>query len=220
MNDDDKTYKHALRYAFLTRVYDPLTALTCREKTFKTALLEQARLSPDMSVLDLGSGTGTLTIMAKSACPTAQVIGLDGDEQVIEMARRKAAEAGVDITFDRGLSSDMPYPDNRFDIVLASLLFHHLSTQDKEATLAEVLRVLRPGGELHVADWGEPSNRLLRLGFYVVQVLDGFDTTADNVAGRIPELIRDAGFARVSEPRRIPTALGSISLYAAGKAGS
>lgn len=119
----------------------------------------------------------TLTFLVKRLRPEADVVGLDGDPKVLEIARAKAAEAGVDIALDHGMAFELPYPDASFHRVLSSLLFHHLTRENKVRTLREVFRVLQPGGELHVADWGEAQNRLMRGAFLLVQLLDGFETT-------------------------------------------
>ena len=81
-----------------------------------------------MRVLDLGCGTGTLTILAKKVAPGANVTGLNGDPQVRQIAQDKAAQTGVQIEWDRGMAFDLPYPDNTFERVLTSLVYHHLST--------------------------------------------------------------------------------------------
>jgi ubiquinone/menaquinone biosynthesis C-methylase UbiE len=86
------------------------------------------------------------------------------------------------------MAFELPYPDASFDRVISSLLFHHLTRENKERTLREVFRVLRPGEELHVADWGKAQNWPMRVAFLLVQMLDGFETTADNVNGLLPEL--------------------------------
>jgi len=80
-----------------------------------------------------------------------------------------------------------------------------------------LFRVLRPGGELHVADWGKASNFAMRLAFYSVQLLDGFATTTDSVEGRLPEFIRDAGFVDTWETGQVSTIFGSLSFYRAAK---
>jgi ubiquinone/menaquinone biosynthesis C-methylase UbiE len=212
-----ESYVHALRYDWLTSLYDPLVRWTCRESAFKQALVRQAGVTPGHKVLDLGSGTGTLTTALKEACPAAEVEGLDGDEKIIEIARSKASEKGLDIGFVHGMSDELPYADDSFDRILSSFLFHHLSTAGKHATLREALRVLKPEGELHIADWGKPSNPLLRGAFFIVQLLDGFSTTSDSVKGLLPSYITAAGFNRVTEHRRFATMLGSIYLISATK---
>lgn len=212
-----RTYIPALGYRWLTGLYDPVVALTTREATFKSALIEQAQLDTGQQVLDLACGSGTLALMALRRVPQLAVTGVDGDPAMLDQARRKAAAAGAALCLDEALVDRLPYTDGCFDRVLSSLLFHHLDRQTKLAALREALRVLKPGGELHVADWGKAANPLMRLAFHGVQLLDGFDTTADNVAGRLPDLIRESGFARVQERRRFGTMFGTMSLYHADK---
>jgi len=209
----------ALGYRFLTALYDPVVALTVRERTFKSRLVAQAAIAPGHAVLDVGCGTGTLAVRIKRTVPGASVIGLDGDPTVLAIARRKAARAGVAVRFDEGYAYALPYPDAAFDRVLSSLFFHHLTRDAKQRTIAEVHRVLRPGGELHVADWGKASNALMRGLFYSVQLLDGFATTRDNVEGRLPALFARGGFEAVSEGEAIATIWGTLALYSARRPG-
>jgi ubiquinone/menaquinone biosynthesis C-methylase UbiE len=213
-------YVPALHYGWLTRFYDPLVRWTTREAAFKRALVAQAAVRPGQRVLDLGCGTATLSLALKRAQPAASVVGLDGDPVILAIARDKVRQAGVEIALDHGLSYDLPYPDRSFDRVVSSLLFHHLTRTPKRRTLTEVFRVLKPGGELHVADWGRAQNATLRAAFLVVQLRDGFATTTDNVRGLLPRFIAEAGFRSVRETRRFATPLGTLSLYVARKPGA
>jgi ubiquinone/menaquinone biosynthesis C-methylase UbiE len=208
-------YIPALAYDWLTPAYDAVVRYTTRERTFKAALLEQAGLRDDQRVLDLGCGTATLTLAARQRAPGADIVGLDGDPAILARAREKAARAGLQIRFDTALSHEMPYGDASFDRVISSLFFHHLGPDGKRRTFAEVFRVLKPGGELHVADWGRAANTLMRFAFLGIQLLDGFANTADNVAGRLPELMTAAGFSGIRETGRISTMWGTLSLYRA-----
>ncbi len=208
-------YIPALRYDWLTALYDPLLQITMRERTFKHRLVEQANIQPHHRVLDLGCGTGTLTLLAKARQPEAEIIGIDGDAKVLSIAKDKAVKAEVAITFDQGLSYELPYPDESFDRVLTSLLFHHLTRENKECTLREIHRVLRPDGELHIADWGKPQNTVMRYAFYMVQLLDGFETTTDNMQGLLPRFMAEAGLKQMRETTRLSTMFGTLSLYSA-----
>lgn len=189
-----------------------------REKTFKRALLAQAGIAPQHRVLDLGCGTATLTTLIARSLPSAEVIGVDVDPQALRIARAKIERAGLDIRLDNARTSALPYADASFDRVVSSLVFHHLTPDEKRQTAGDVFRVLRPGGELHVADWGTPQNGLLRAAFLLVQLLDGFETTAENVRGVLPTVFRDAQFVEVEVTRQIATAFGSLSLLRARRA--
>lgn len=205
----------ALRFRWLTRFYDPLIQTLLREKAFKQRLVEQAGLQPGHRVLDLGCGTATLSIMLKRVCPEATVVGLDGDPEILSIARQKISAAGVEIELHEGMAFAPPFAPQSFDRVLSSLVFHHLTTEDKRRIFAQVQALLRPGGELHIADWGKAQNPLMRLAFLGVQLLDGFQTTTDNVQGRLIPLMREAGFVSVVETRRAMTVLGTLSCYRA-----
>lgn len=152
MNKQDK-YLPALRFDFLTPLYDPLLALLNWERSFKAELRRQAGVQPGMRVLDLGCGTATLTVALKQEQPAAEIHGLDGDERILSTARQKAGAVGTEILLTKALSTEMPYPDDFFDQVVTSLFFHHLTRENKKKTLQEALRVLKPGGRLHIADW-------------------------------------------------------------------
>ena len=218
--DRTEGFNPALGFHALTPLYDRVVALTTRERTFKRALLDQAAIEPGHQVLDVGCGTGTLAIAAQRLQPGVRVWALDADPAILAVAARKARHAGADIAFDLGRSTALPYADERFDSVVSSLFFHHLSWGNKLLTAREMHRVLRPAGELHVADWGRAGGLVSRTAFLPVQLLDGFDTTSDNIAGMLPVHFASAGFRQVEETRRIPTALGIVSLYRAAKGGA
>lgn len=101
--------------------------------------------------------------------------------------------------------------------MLSSLFFHHLTGEQKRAALAEAFRVVAPGGEIHVADWGPPRGLYARAAFAAVRLLDGRETTADNAAGRLPAMIEAAGFHPLHPPERIATLFGTLELLSARK---
>lgn len=212
-------YVPALGFHWLTPYYDSVVGSTIRERSFKQALIAQARLAPGQRVLDLACGTGTLAIWIKQQQPQTDVTGVDGDPAILSLASRKALEARVSVKFDHALSDSLPYPDAHFDRVVSSLFFHHLSWENKERTARELFRVLRPGGEIHVADWGRAANALMRGLFMLIQLLDGFRNTQDNVSGKLIALFEQAGFVEVAQRRTFSTIFGTMALYSAVKPG-
>ena len=223
MTDQTKTvnngpgYLPALRWKALTPVFDTAVRVTARERVMKECLLDQAAVAAGDSVLDLGAGTGTLAIWLKQRSPGAAVTGLDADPDVLARARRKAADAECEIEFVEGFSTELPFAGDSFDVVLSSLFFHHLMPADKRSTLAEVRRVLKPGGKLHVADWGKPGDPLMAVLSLSIRAFDGFEVTAENLRGALPSLIGQAGLVDAQERRRLRTTLGTLALYSARK---
>jgi ubiquinone/menaquinone biosynthesis C-methylase UbiE len=203
-------YVPALAYRSLTRLYDPLLRLTFPDRAVKRALVDQAHLESGMRVLDVGCGTATLTIMIAGACPGLEVTGLDGDPDVLRIAKEKARAAGVAVNLVQGVAMALPFEDASFDRVTTSLVLHHLTPENKLLALREMRRVLRPEGELHIADWGKPHGPVMRAAFLGVQLLDGFATTRDHAAGRLPSFVSDAGFEAVTEMRRSRTIYGTL----------
>lgn len=210
-------YIPPLRHHFLTRFYDPVVRLTTRERVFKHALLVQAQVKPGQEVLDLGCGTGTLTVQIARAFPGVIVTGIDADPEALAIARAKAVREVTPVTFTRGFAQHLPFDSERFDTVVSSLFFHHLTRTDKKGALAEAGRVLKPGGEFHVADWGKPANLLMHAAFLTVRLLDGFETTAESVSDGLLELMRTAGFVGIAKTAVVNTPFGSIGIYRAIK---
>lgn len=203
----------ALKYNWLTQFYDGLLNTFLREKTFKSKLIESVRQINPKHILDIGCGTATLSLMMEKAYPEACVTGLDGDEKILAIAKHKGAEMQSKIRLIQAMSYDIPVSNGLFDVVTSSLMLHHLNAENKRRTLKEVHRVLQPNGTVAIADWGKPSNFIMRGVFYLVQFLDGFETTTDNVKGRIPEYLTHAGFNDVKEIEKIDTILGTVSIY-------
>jgi ubiquinone/menaquinone biosynthesis C-methylase UbiE len=200
------------RRAF-TRLYDPAVALTMREATFRGRLRAQVLdgLAPGAPVVDVGCGTGTLAIAL--AAGGAEVIGVDGDPEVLALARAKAGAEAVQ--WRKGTATALPLPGESADRVVMSLLLHHLDAGAKRTALAEVVRVLRPGGRLHVADWGRPRDPLMRGAAWALQRLDGPEGLREHLDGRLPGLLADAGLSAVAIHDRMRTGWGSLELLSA-----
>ena len=205
----------ALRFDWLTRFYDPVVRLTTREDHFKKTLIEQVQAHHGDRVLDVGVGTATLAIGLADRYPNIDIVGLDGDPQVLSIARRKVAASGRDVTLVEGFAQSPPFGAASFDHAVSSLFFHHLTRTDKLQTLRSLRRLLKPGGQLHIADWGQAQNVAMRTAFLAVQLLDGFETTSDNVRGRLPMMMAQVGFAGIEETHHMMTPLGTMSIFRA-----
>lgn len=213
----EKKFIPALKYDWLTKIYDPVVQATMPEDKFKNALIAQAAIKDNAHVLDFGCGSLTLSIMAKIIQPSAFIHAVDVDEKILKIASDKMKQTGEEIFIQRYDGRILPYPSNTFDRVISSLVFHHLDREQKMNSLYEIFRVLKPGGELHIADWGKAKNGLMRSAFYLIQMLDGFKTTTDNVKGLIPAYMTQAGFMDVRETEQFQTIFGTLALYRARK---
>lgn len=213
MSIDKTTYTPALGYDRLSNFYDRTIRWTMPEEKFRKRLVEQADLQAGEKVLEFGFGTASQTILLKQQTPRAEIIGVDVDPKIRELAMEKVQKAGLEIQLDLYDGNNLPYPDASFDKVVSSLVFHQLDKTEKTLALLRIHRVLKPGGELHIGDWGKARHIGMRLAFLLVQLLDGFKTTTDNVKGLLPEMMANAGFEKVEETGYINTAIGTFSFY-------
>jgi ubiquinone/menaquinone biosynthesis C-methylase UbiE len=207
----ERTFLPAAGHDFFLPIYDPFTKLFGFDRA-RRMLLDQAGLQLHHRVLDVGCGTGTLAVLIKRLYPTVDVVGLDPDPKALARAQRKAGRAGVSIRFDRGFSDALGYPDAAFDRVFSSMMFHHLDKADKDTTLGEIRRVLKPGGRLEFLDFAGPqAHGHGALGRFI----HSHQRLTDNAEDRILERMSSAGFR---DPKKVgdqTTFFGRIAYYQA-----
>jgi ubiquinone/menaquinone biosynthesis C-methylase UbiE len=128
-----------------------------RERKFRNQLLALARVQPGESVLDIACGTGSLAIAAKRCVgPDGAVHGIDASPAMIRHAAKKARRAGMGVLFQEAAAEALPFPDGRFDVVLSTVMLHHVPRAARTACAREMYRVTKPGGRVFVVDFGEP----------------------------------------------------------------
>src|SRR5262249_4464549 len=196
-SEGQRTYIPAATYDWLLPLYDVFGKLMGTEAAHRE-LVDQADIEPGHHVLDIGCGTGNLTLLVKRLQPRAEVVGLDPDPKALARARRKGQERGLAVRFDRGFSDELPYVEASFDRVFSALMLHHLALDTKEKTLREVRRVLRSGGAFYALDFDGTNGLIAPL----------FPPPPPADQHRIPGPMHEAGFAHLAAPAPRDTSLG------------
>jgi ubiquinone/menaquinone biosynthesis C-methylase UbiE len=177
------------------RLYDVGTTLLSfgQLATLHRRIVELAGMRPGEGILDVGCGPGRLALVAATAAgPRSQVYGIDPAPEMVELARRRAAKAGVPARFEVGVIEALPFPDEHFNVVLSSLMLHHLPDELKRRGLVEIHRVLKPAGRLLAVDFGATPRDGIGHLLCVLRLRTGWDHAA-----RLCEMVRDAGFEAV-----------------------
>jgi ubiquinone/menaquinone biosynthesis C-methylase UbiE len=191
----NRSYTPPLAYSALTPFYDITLELLGFGAAFKNGVARLADVREQETVLDLGCGTGSLLRALTAQQPHARYTGLDPDLRALAAARRRLrAEAGR-VSLIQGYAQHLPMTGQSFDVVLSTLIFHHLPDDAKRQAMREVHRVLRPGGRLLLVDFGKPRTVVARVQLRLGSVFDGSDNMRTNLAGGLPAMLADAGFS-------------------------
>ncbi|MEX1153779.1 class I SAM-dependent methyltransferase [Parvibaculum sp.] len=209
----------ALGFRALTPVYDAAVRLMGAEDRWRAAFTRQVAPTAGERILEMGCGTGSLTQRLAEAAPDARIFGLDPDPATLARARHKVAALPAAPHFIEGFADHPPaHPElvpGSFDKIATSLMFHHLTREGKRGAMASAMTLLKPGGMLHIADWAEARDWPQRIRFLTIQLLDGFETTADSIHGLLPFLIREAGFENIEETAYARTRYGPFGFWTA-----
>jgi ubiquinone/menaquinone biosynthesis C-methylase UbiE len=205
-----RDYIPAAGHDALLPAYDLLTRVLGMNKVY-SALIAQAELADGMRVLEIGCGTGNLTTRAKRAHRGIELVGSDPDPKALARAQRKA-RGMTGIRFEHGYAQQLPFASDQFDTVLSSMMLHHLDDDTKAGAAAEIHRVLRPGGTLHIVDIGGPmtpgdglmARRMLRSPHIV-----------GNLGDAIPRLLRRVGLECTVVGSRRHRLVGRLTFYRA-----
>jgi len=159
-------------------------------------VIEMAQIKPGDQVLDVGCGTGDLTLTVKSyAGAFGSARGIDPSPEGIEIARKNAERSGINAVFDVGLIEKLSYPDATFDVIISRLVIHHLPDKLKHRGFAEIFRVLKPGGHIFIADFNPPTNSILT---HLALIVVGHRMMQASNVWSIPLMLTETGFVDVA----------------------
>jgi ubiquinone/menaquinone biosynthesis C-methylase UbiE len=166
-----------------------------KARALRKITIDQALIKPGDSVLDVGCGTGEVTLLAKTRAKDGKVYGIDPAPEMISVARSKAARKKLDIDFRLGVIESLPFSDSSIDVVTSSLMMHHLPDDLKVRGLAEIYRVLKPGGRLLIADFMRPTGSFLNHLFIAFTRHQGLKSGIED----LQRLLKEAGFSQITQ---------------------
>jgi demethylmenaquinone methyltransferase/2-methoxy-6-polyprenyl-1,4-benzoquinol methylase/phosphoethanolamine N-methyltransferase len=196
--------------------YDFAVNLTTlgQARRLRRLTVDQALINPGDTVLDVGCGTGEVTLPAKTRAKNGLVYGIDPAPEMIAVARQKAARKRLDVDFRVGVIEALPFDDASIDVVTSSLMMHHLPEMLKVRGLAEIYRVLRspdpvsgkPGGRLLIADFMRPSGSFLNHLFIAFTRHHGLQKGIED----LQNLLKDAGFNQITQSKEKVLIIGFL----------
>jgi ubiquinone/menaquinone biosynthesis C-methylase UbiE len=193
-----------------------MISVSAREAKLRGGIVKSVTATNPKRILELGCGTGTLSISLARALPDASITGIDLDPEALKRARAKTDAEKVN--WVHGSVTDAAPKAGTWDCVVISLVLHHLTPEQQPIALARAHEVLRPGGSLHVIDFGPPQGLVPRAGWPLLQKIDGEENTAPLGNGELPGLIDSAGFKDRELVQRYGTVWGTNEQYLATRA--
>ena len=188
--------------------YDLAVIITTlgQARRLRKMTVDLAHINPGDNVLDVGCGTGEVTLLAKTRANQGIVHGIDPSPEMLAVARKKAARKGLDINFRVGVIEALPFPDSSLDVVTSSLMMHHLPENLKGRGLAEIYRVLKPGGRLLIADFLRATGSFLNHLFIAFTRHHGLRSGVED----LQPLLENSGFRQIEQPNEKVFVIGFL----------
>ncbi len=192
-----KKFIPAARFHLLTPLFDALCSLVGLGRSYRKKIVKVLNLSQqEVRVMDAGCGSASLAIDVKKESQKILLYAIDADPTILKIAEKKAKRENQQIHFRKAYLQKLPFPDNSFDVVYSSLVFHHLNSDAKKEAMKDIYRILKKNGRFLLVDFGKPKKKFLSFfSWFTILFEDGYD----NYRGRVPEMLSDVGFSIVTE---------------------
>ncbi|GAA5123535.1 class I SAM-dependent methyltransferase [Haloechinothrix salitolerans] len=220
--------------AWLMPLYDVFSQVAGVRALHRRAV-KAADVGPGEAVVDVGCGTGNLSLAILAAQPDARVTGLDPDGDSLRRAARKARRRGVALTLVQGYAERIPAEDASLDHVVSSLALHHVDDDGRVGFARDALRALRPGGTITILDFGGhassahdahdhqhnhqhghgPFHFLRHLPQLLRKRVAQNPILASNAGNGIVTLLADAGFTDAREVEHVDHRFGRVAIVRA-----
>lgn len=228
----DRPFVPGMGRTWLLPFYDVLTKVA-RVRELHERAVEVAGIAAGDTVVDVGCGTGNLSLAVLAARHDARVTGLDPDGASLRRAARKAKRRRLSLTLVQGYADRIPAEDGSLDHVVSSLALHHIDDEGRVAFALDALRALRPGGKVTIVDLGGPTptaheaghadrghglaHALRHLPALMRSRMAQNPSVARNLGNGIVALLADAGFDDAREVGHIDHRFGRVTLVQAMK---
>jgi ubiquinone/menaquinone biosynthesis C-methylase UbiE len=204
----EKNFIPALHFKSLNNLFDRFLKVSMNEEYIKNELIYFSKLNNNYTILDFGCGTGTLIKMILDKIPELNIIGLDIDQNILNIANQKLKLHNPQLIKYNG--TNIPFNDNYFDTVLTSLAIHHIYTENKIPIFSEIRRVIKKGGKFYILDFVKPKDMYSK---FVTSILKMIEPIHDNIEGKIPGMLIESGFTDISENGYFKTTFGPLTIY-------
>lgn len=186
-----KTFLPAAHFDVLTPCYDPFARLLFGR--IYRDIAKTIHPKTGQKILDIGCGSGLLIQALKQVEPEMDITGIDIDPQILVIETRKFRRKAIDAKLIQGSATNIPLQE-KFDVIVSTLMIHHLQKEQKIAMLREARRLLKPDGAFYLFDFGPPRTVFEK---FTAKILRFFEPIDDGITGRYRDYLHQAGFKKI-----------------------